>query len=124
MIHESIQPEPLAILKIIKTSTWHHLSTWQHGESDSAEWMPPPFGTFKVNFDVAIRPTFVVIAATLRDHSGNFLAVNYLKLSSTDANLGEAHATLLAVRLAASFGCSPLIIEGDSMLTILAIKDF
>jgi hypothetical protein len=65
-------------LKIIKTITWHHLSAWQLGESDTAEWMPPPFGSFKVNFDVAIRPTFAVAAATLGDHSGNFLAVNSL----------------------------------------------
>lgn len=62
-------------------------------------------------------------AATLRDHSGNFMAVNSLKLPSMDANLGEAHTTLLTLRLAVSFGCSPLIIEGDSLLIIIAIKD-
>jgi hypothetical protein len=40
-----------------------------------------------------------------------------------DALMGEAHAALLASRLAVSMGCSPLIIGGDSLLTILALKD-
>jgi hypothetical protein len=79
-------------------------------------------GAFKVNFDVAIRPSFAVAAAILRDHSGNFLAVNSLKLPVVDANKGEALAALLAVRIASSFGCSSIIIEGDSLLTVLAIQ--
>jgi hypothetical protein len=40
-----------------------------------------------------------------------------------DALMGEAHAALLAFRLAVSIGCSPLIIDGNSLLTILALKD-
>ena len=69
-------------------------------------------GSYKVNFDVAIQSFFVVAAATLRNHQGEFLAVNSLKLPSMEANLGEAHATLLAVRLAVSFGCHSLVNEG------------
>jgi hypothetical protein len=85
--------------------------------------VPLPWGSCKVNFDVAIQPTFVIAAAVLRDHSGNYLAINTLKLPLMDANLGEAHAALLAARLAHSFCCSSLIIEGDSLLTILIITD-
>jgi hypothetical protein len=40
-----------------------------------------------------------------------------------DAGLGEAHVALLAIKLAASTSCSSLIIEGDSLGTILAIND-
>lgn len=40
-----------------------------------------------------------------------------------DASLGETHATLLATPLNASAGCSSLIFEENSFLTILAIKD-
>jgi hypothetical protein len=86
-------------------------------------WAPPPLGSYKVNFDVAIRSSLVVAAATLRNHQGVFLAVNSLKLPSMEANLGEAHAALLAVRLAVSYGCQSLVIEGDSLVTILAIND-
>jgi hypothetical protein len=64
-----------------------------------------------------------VAAATLRDSSGNFLAVHSLRLPSVDANKGEALAALLAVRIAQSFGCSSLILEGDSLLSILAVTD-
>lgn len=87
----------------------------------SANWEPPPIGSFKANFDVVICPNFAVAAATLRDHKGDFLAVNSLKLPSIDVGLGEAHAALLAVRLAASTRCSSLLLEGDSLVTVLAI---
>jgi hypothetical protein len=64
-----------------------------------------------------------VAAATLRDPLGNFVAVHSLKLPSMDANKGEACAALLAVRLAITAGVSSLLIEGDSLLTVLAIKE-
>ena len=76
-----------------------------------------------MNFDVAIRPNFAVAATTLRDHEGNFLAVNSLKLPPMEVAMGESHAALLASRIIVSFGRSRLIIEGDSLLTILAVKD-
>ena len=82
-----------------------------------------PFGYLKVNFDVAIRPNFIVVAAILSDHEGNFLAVNTLKFPPMEAVMGEAHAALLASRIAVFFGCPCLIIEGDSLLIILAMKD-
>jgi hypothetical protein len=72
---------------------------------------------------VAIRPTFVVAAIVLQEHSENFLTINTLKLPPMDALMGEAHAALLASRLTVSMDCSPLIIEGDSLLTILIFKD-
>jgi hypothetical protein len=40
-----------------------------------------------------------------------------------DALMGEVHAALLASRLTVSMGYFPLIIEGDSLPTILALKD-
>jgi hypothetical protein len=59
----------------------------------------------------------------LRDHNGNFVAICSKKLVAIDANLGEAHATLLATKLEVSFSSTSLIIERDSLLTIIAIKD-
>jgi hypothetical protein len=57
-------------------------------------------GSLKVNFDAAVRPSFVVAAVTLNDRNGNFLTVNALKLPTSDANLSEVQAAFLAVRLA------------------------
>jgi hypothetical protein len=81
------------------------LLAWQN--SNLVDWNPLPLDSFKVNFDVAIRPTFAVAAAVLRDHSEKFLAVNALKLPLMDALIGEAHAALLAPKLTVSMGCSP-----------------
>jgi hypothetical protein len=44
-----------------------------------------------------------------------------LKLISTDVNVGEAKAALLATKLALSINASHLILEGDSLITILAL---
>jgi hypothetical protein len=76
-MHEAITPVPLNTLKCIKNTAQHHLLAWQN--SNLADW-DPPLDSFKVNFDVAIRPAFAVAAAVLRDHSEKFLIVNTLKL--------------------------------------------
>jgi len=67
-----------------------------------------------MNFNVAIRPLFAVVTAVLGDSNG--------RLPSMDANMEEAHATLLAVNLAISECCDSLFLEGDSLITILAIN--
>jgi hypothetical protein len=107
------------VLKKIRTFTLHHLHAWESGDSLSAECLSPPPSSLEANFDVAIRPNFVVVVATFRDYDGNFLAMCSKKLPSLDANLGEAHAAMLATSLAVSLGCASLILEGDSLLTIL-----
>jgi hypothetical protein len=123
LIFEGTPPDPVVVSKHIRITTLHHINAWKLGDSLSAVWTPPPVGSLKANFDVAIRPDFAVAAATLRDHEGNFLAVLTKRLPPMDASLGEAHAALLAASLAVSAGCSSLILEGDSLLTIIAILD-
>jgi hypothetical protein len=54
------------------------------------DWSPSPFGSLKVNFDVAITPQFAVAATILRDHRGDFIAACSNRLPSMDANQGEA----------------------------------
>jgi hypothetical protein len=107
------------VAKKIRSSTIHHLHTWKSGSALAEEWIPPPPGSLKANFDVAVQPDFAVAAATLRDHDGNFVAVCSKKLPSLDANLGEGHTALLAISLAVSTGCTALCLEGDSLLTIV-----
>ena len=38
-----------------------------------------------------------------------------------NASLGEAYAALLATNLACSTSCSSIILEGDSLLTVITI---
>jgi hypothetical protein len=123
LIHRGPQPDPDSVAKQISSSTIHHLHTWKSGSSLAEEWLPPPLGSFKANFDVAIRPEFAVAAATFRYHDGNFVMVCSKKLPSLDANLGEAHAVLLAISLVVSVGCTALCLKGDSLLTIVAVND-
>jgi hypothetical protein len=77
LTHEAITLVPLNTLRCIKNTTEHHLLAWQN--SNLVNWDPPPLGSFKVNFDVVIHPTFAVAVAVLRDHSRKFLAFNTLK---------------------------------------------
>jgi hypothetical protein len=73
--------------------------------SSTSNLAPPPFGSIKVNFDVVVRHLF-----------------STLRLPHLDPSLGEASAALLGIRLALSHGCSSVMIEGDSLLTILALN--
>jgi hypothetical protein len=121
-IYTGVQPDPLKILKSAKSTIGHHLSAW-HSASGVADWVPPPIRSFTVNFDVVIHSSFAMAATTLRDHNGIFIAVNSLKLPSMDVGLGEAHIAFLAVRLTVSFGYSSLVVEGDSLVTMMAINN-
>jgi hypothetical protein len=76
LLFEGIQLVPVSLLKRIKNSISHHMEAWYLRHPIFSHWTPPLIGSFKVNFDVAIRPSFAVVAAILRDHLGNFLAVH------------------------------------------------
>jgi hypothetical protein len=55
LIFEDIIPVPQTLLKSIRLATSLHLRAWSHGNAELSLWVPPPVGSFKVNFDVAIR---------------------------------------------------------------------
>jgi hypothetical protein len=86
-------------------------------------WVPPDVGWLKANFDVAVKDSFAVAAAVLSDDQRNIFAAATQRLFSTDVLQGEAAAALLAVRLAVSSGCDHLLLEGDALLVVLAIKN-
>ena len=50
------------------------------------DWIPPPMGSLKVNFDVAIKSNIAVAAAILRDHPGDFPAASTKHLPSIFQN--------------------------------------
>ncbi|GLT52905.1 hypothetical protein SLA2020_262140 [Shorea laevis] len=121
-VHKGTQPNPQDTLKLLSLTVKHHSSAWQSRSGSLQDWTPPPQGSLKANFDVAIKPLFAVAAAILRDHQGNIISACSRRLPAMEANQGEAHAALLAVQLASQHGSSPLILEGDSLSTILAIN--
>jgi hypothetical protein len=77
---------------------------------------------FKENFDVAIRDSFVVVAAVISDSLSNIIMAATQRLHSMDILVREASAVLLASRLALSSSFAYFIIEGDALLVILAIN--
>lgn len=84
---------------------------WQ-GASLPFLWVPPRPKCMKGNFDKAVRDSFVVAAAVITK-----------KYPVMDALQGEAHASLLASRLAITLGFGNFSLQGDALLVILAINN-
>jgi hypothetical protein len=122
LVHRGAPLKPHSILKLIKLSFQHHSATWKSLSPSLGDWVPPPRGYHKVNFDVAIKPNYAIAATILRDHRGDILAACSKCLPSMEANQGEANAALLAVHPTSHFGSSSIILERDSLTTILAIN--
>jgi hypothetical protein len=65
----------------------------------------------------------MVIAAVISDHDGALLYAFARKIPLLDINAGEARAALLATEVSAAlFPSSNIILEGDSLVTILALN--
>jgi hypothetical protein len=84
--------------------------------------MPPPSGTLKANFDVAFRTNFFVALTVVCNDTGQLLAAGSLKINSIKVNIGVATATLLTANLVFSLGADKLLLGGDSLVTVMALK--
>jgi hypothetical protein len=66
----------------------------------------------------------MVIAVVISNHDGSLLWIVVRKLPLLDINAGEARAALLAVETANCYcPSSNIILEGDSLVTILALNN-
>jgi hypothetical protein len=74
--------------------------------------IPPPDGSLKANFDVAVRSNFSVDSTIVIEEKGKVLAVCTSKLNTIEVN-EEAFATSLAYRLVYLLDLKPLFLEGD-----------
>jgi hypothetical protein len=86
-----------SLLTQIQTSIAIHYKAW----SDIYSWSCPPIGSLKLNFDVAVRNSFMVAAADITDHDGIILSAVARRLPSLNVNAGDVNAALRAF-LAAS----------------------
>ncbi|KAB1213706.1 hypothetical protein CJ030_MR5G016189 [Morella rubra] len=84
-------------------------------------WSPPPSSSVKINFDVACRPCFSVIATLCRDHEGNLLQVWTRVIPVVQALWGDIKAALLACHLAENYDGLTIFLEGDSLVACSAI---
>jgi hypothetical protein len=105
LIHGGAYPDPHVCHKAIIGSIQKHSKAWADSQSSPLQWSPPPHGSFKVNFDVAVRPNFSVASAVLSSHNGWILAARTQQLPPSEASFGEASAALLAVRKLPLYSC-------------------
>jgi hypothetical protein len=122
-LHDGIIPNISLLASSIKKTSLAHFAAWSSKASNIVEvWSPPAKGSFKINFDTAIRGNFAAQAAICRDSNGKIIKAISQISPPCDPNFGEALAALLAASLAVSLQLKKFIIEGDSQTVITALQ--
>ena len=75
-------------------------------------WTPSPLNWIKLNFNAAIREDEASMAMVARDQKGKLIAAWTEQLEQTEPLLGEAKATLLAIKKTADEGFKRIILKG------------
>lgn len=120
--HDRITHNALAISRNINKVTLEYHAALKAKLFISVEkWAPSSEGTFKINYATAIRDSFSAQAAVCQNSKGKIMHMVYLISPPRQPNYGEAIASLLATRLAASLQLDRFILEGDSMVVALAL---
>ena len=123
-VHEGLIPDITTLASSIRKTTLDHAAAWQSTSSLVKEfWSPPPAGSFKVNFDTAIRDTFSVQAAICKDSTGKIIKALSQTNPPCDLNFGEALAARLVASLAASLHLENFSLKGDSTVVIFALNN-
>jgi hypothetical protein len=91
VFHGGSIPDISKLAESIKKNALAHFTAWKSPfELESASWIPPSKGAFKVNFDTTIKEHFSAQAAVCRDHSGRIIKASSQISPSCDLNYGEA----------------------------------
>jgi hypothetical protein len=123
-VHEGSIPDISSLARLIRKTTLAHAAAW-HSTSPTVKeiWSPPSAGSFKINFDTAIRENFSVQAAVCRDSKGKIVKAISQTNPPCDPNFGEALAARLAASLAASLQLQNFSLEGDSAVVVSALNN-
>jgi hypothetical protein len=108
---------------INKISLEHFLAWHPSTQAPMENWTPPPPNWVKINFDTAIRYSFLAQAVVCRDSQGWILHLSSHISSPCTPNVGEAHAALLAYSIASSFSFDKFILEDDSEVVVHALQN-
>ncbi|KAB1204851.1 Mitogen-activated protein kinase kinase kinase YODA [Morella rubra] len=116
---EAIKPSNLSF---IQRRFREHSNAWRIKEEElHVTCSPPASPGVKINFDVACRIGFSVLAAVCRNHEGEVLQVRTDTISISQPLWGEIKAALLAC-IMADEGTWPFVeLEGDSLTAYTAI---
>ncbi|XP_075659274.1 uncharacterized protein LOC142629186 [Castanea sativa] len=88
-------------------------------------WTPPTFPSYKVNVDAArfMAQKAVGVGVIIRDHEGNFIAglsqIFHAPLGTVEA---EGKAFEAGIIFAKQMGIRDLVLEGDSLIVVQALK--
>jgi hypothetical protein len=123
-LHDGLTPNVLVLANSIKKTALDHHNAWRASSSPVKEkWSPPAAGSYKINFDTAIRDHLSAQATVCRDSNGKIIkAVSQIN-PPCDPNYGEALAALLASSLASKLNLQNFTIEGDSQVVIMALQN-
>lgn len=126
-MHQSETQSPLVMMTKMKRRLREHLAACSELEAfQQLRWQPPPPGTFKVNFDAAIRGSTAFLGAVCRPPEGTpFQAWSDYALTSNTL-LAEIRACLFACHMVHHLYLRHVIFEGDSLLCCRSIleRDF
>jgi hypothetical protein len=123
-VHEGSILDISSLASSIRKTTLAHVAAWQSTSSLVKEFWSPPFaGSFKINFDTAIREKFSVQATVCRDSTRKIVKALSQTNPPCDPNFGEALATRLAASLVASLHLKNFSLEGDSAVVISALNN-
>jgi hypothetical protein len=121
-VHAGSIPDISALASSIRKAALDHAAAWKSISPLIKElWSPPPAGSFKINFDTAIRASFSVQAAVCRDSKGKIIKAIAQTNPSCEPTYGEALAAQLAASLAAGLKLTKFSLEGDSQIVINAL---
>jgi hypothetical protein len=122
-VHEGSIPDISSLASSIRRSVLDHAATWKSSSPLVKEfWFPPPAGSYKINFDTAIRDSFLVHATVCRDSKGKIIKAIAQTNPPCDPTYGEALAAWLAASLATILKLTKFSLEGDSKIVIDALK--
>jgi len=120
----------LVFVSSITKLSLEHFAAWRSIYSlvfgyVSQKWTHPLEGSYKINFDTAIRRYFSAQAAICRNSHGRIVkALSQISpLCDPDPVYGEALAARLVASLAVSLNLINFYLECDSITVILALQD-
>jgi hypothetical protein len=121
--HDGIIHDVMVLANSIKKTALEHYTAWKIDSQPMLEkWSPPLASVFKINFDTAIRENLFAQSAICWDSNGLIIKAISQINPLCDPNYGEALVALLASSLAVSLQLKHFILEGDSLVVILALS--
>jgi hypothetical protein len=121
--HDGVSFEARNVSAHINKIAIEHFQAWISVSVATVEkWIHPAPNWIKINFDTAIRDSFLVQATLCRSSDGNIIHMASLISPPFSLNMGEALVAQLAISVNGSLNLDQFILEGDFEVVIQAIN--